>query len=185
MREGRAGLESSDISDKYVLEKTTQTKNQQGHIQFKFKCEDDHIIQSEWINPDMARKALMSWCDTVRGVLVSRAEDQAAQKRAAKQAESPKLELPPGIEGVYDPEQNEEVLKKRADLDLPPDDEDEEDLLELATTTPVKRPKPKTKVIVPEGTTDDDPVLTHALSEYRKAKAAMEKWAKVIKALEE
>lgn len=207
MRQGSAGLETSDISDKDVLYKTRQGKNDQGHIQFRYTMDDGHIIKSEWLNPDNARGSLIKWCDVVRSAMVAHAEEVAAAKRAAKKEQSEeqvaKLILPAGLEDATEPDY-EAVLNKRKDLDTPMkvkatvkyDDREEE--WEGEIEEPVFEPKPKKKakpdpVIVPVSADEDDDddditpfiraKLKQATDELNKAKKRVAKWRKLLIAL--
>lgn len=153
------GVEPSDINDKDILEKTKQARNKQGSIQWKYTCEDGHVIQSEWINPENARKAIMIWCDVVRNTVAARAKELAQSKTKSA------IILPEDID--------------EAPLELPEDDEtDPEPVVTQRPARPVA-PKPKAVVRVPEPQDDDndevedeDAVLLRALKAKRKKLAA-------------
>lgn len=155
---GRAGLEASDVNDQDILTKTRQLRNKQDHIQFKYVCDDGHIIQSEWMSSDNARRGLMAWCDTVRRVLVDRAEALAREKRQKAQEaneEVSKLILPEGLEDGTPEPNYEEMLKKRKEQFVEPEVEEfEED--EEEAPKPRKKPKKAKRPPVFEYDDEDD-----------------------------
>lgn len=101
-----SGIETSDINDKDILEQTRQLK-QNGKVQYKFYCADGHVIKSEWINEDNARKGLIIWCDVVRNTLVARARESAAAKM-------PKIEVAESLDEI------EEFEEQDSPIVLPP-----------------------------------------------------------------
>ena len=99
-------LEASDVNDGAILQQTRQETAGNGAVRFSIDMPDGTPLQSEWISPEHRSKALMAWCETVRGQVASRAQAaaqaaaQVAREAALKAARSRMVEVvdtpPPG-----------------------------------------------------------------------------------------
>lgn len=91
------GLEASDLSDGAILESTQQFQNGNGQVQFKITLPSGRELESEWLSPDMKKKAMVQWLDVVKDQAIldadqARAEAREAamkQRRDAAQAQEP------------------------------------------------------------------------------------------------
>lgn len=87
-----SGVEAADINDKDILDATKQIRTEKGYIRFEYTMADGHLIKSEEFNPEQGRKAIMAWCDTVRAVIVARAQEGSARKSRTKMVVKEDLE---------------------------------------------------------------------------------------------
>lgn len=159
---GFAGIEPSDVNDKDILERTRQTKNAHGSIQWKYVCDDGHPIVSEWLHPDTMRKAIIIWCDVVRNTVSARARELAASKQGSK------IILPPNVEdddnGPEEEYPTHKVKKSPFVLTTEPDIEDDTD---------------------EDPYVEDDAVIRMLKAKRKKLQAKLDKLKMVIEALED
>lgn len=75
------GLEASDLSDGAILESTQQFQNGNGQVQFKITLPSGRELESEWLSPDMKKKAMVSWLDVVKDQAILDADQARAEAR--------------------------------------------------------------------------------------------------------
>lgn len=79
-----SGVEGRDINDADILNDTKQERDKKGNIRFNYLIADGtptgHKIQSEWINPDNKRQAILTWVDVVRQTIVAKAQESHTRK---------------------------------------------------------------------------------------------------------
>jgi hypothetical protein len=83
-------LEASDMSDGAILEGTQQFQNGNGQVQFKIVLPSGRELASEWLAPDMKKKAMVAWLDVVKAEAMSDADQvrQNAREVAMKERQS-------------------------------------------------------------------------------------------------
>jgi hypothetical protein len=74
-------LESSDLSDGSILESTQQFQNGNGQVQFKIVLPSGRELESEWLQPDMKKKAMVAWLDVVKQQAMEDADQARAEAR--------------------------------------------------------------------------------------------------------
>lgn len=77
-------LEAQDIGDSTILDQTKQYENGNGQIQFKITLPSGRELESEWLKPDMKKKAMVAWLDVVKAEAV--ADSDAARAEARESA---------------------------------------------------------------------------------------------------
>lgn len=85
-------LESSDLSDGAILDKTQQFSNGNGQVQFKIMLPSGRQLESEWIKDDLKKKAMVAWLDVVKAEAVADsdlARMEAREKAMAAQSAAP------------------------------------------------------------------------------------------------
>lgn len=103
-------LEASDISDSGILDNTKQYQNGNGQIQFKITLPSGREIESEWLNPEQKKKAMVAWLDVVKDqalqdsdtarqearelAMKERSAALLAQRETQEQASTPSTEYP-------------------------------------------------------------------------------------------
>lgn len=68
--------------DGEILSKTRQITNEQGHIKFEIELPSGRKVESEFFNPEFARKALLTWIATIKSEQES---DKAAAVASARE----------------------------------------------------------------------------------------------------
>lgn len=74
-------LEQSDLSDGAILESTQQFQNGNGQVQFKITLPSGRELESEWLSPDMKKKAMVQWLDVVKDQAILDADQARAEAR--------------------------------------------------------------------------------------------------------
>lgn len=76
-------LEASDMGDSTILDQTKQYENGNGQIQFKITLPSGRELESEWLKPDMKKKAMVAWLDVVKAEAVADSDAARAEAREA------------------------------------------------------------------------------------------------------
>lgn len=76
-------LEAQDIGDSTILDQTKQYENGNGQIQFKITLPSGRELESEWLKPDMKKKAMVAWLDVVKAEAVADSDAARAEAREA------------------------------------------------------------------------------------------------------
>lgn len=68
--------------DGWILSNTKQITNNEGHLKFEIELPSGRKVESEFFNPEHARRALLTWIVTIKGEQES---DKAADVASARQ----------------------------------------------------------------------------------------------------
>lgn len=83
-------LEASDIGDNHILSNTKRMENGNGQVQFRITLPSGRELESEWLQPDMQKKAMVAWLDVVKAEAVADADlvRMAAREKAMSLAKA-------------------------------------------------------------------------------------------------
>lgn len=91
-------IQESDISDKDVINGSSQEAGQDGKVRFVYTLRSGRVITSEWINKDAEMPKLRRmWIEAVKGQEVADASEAADASRRAirdKQLATPGIDIP-------------------------------------------------------------------------------------------
>jgi hypothetical protein len=90
-------IEGPDINDKEILDTSRKETNPNGTFRFKIDLPNGQTMHSEWLTPELGRKAVKLWCDAVRQAWPEAVREKAAEKgkAARRQALDKLLAEPP------------------------------------------------------------------------------------------
>jgi hypothetical protein len=101
-------IESQDINDKDILERTRKESGQNGTFRLKYTLPNGQELISEWVRPENGKKALRNWVEYVRQAVPEAVRTMAAEKGAAARREAldAMLAEPPAASTVPSREQD-------------------------------------------------------------------------------
>lgn len=94
-------IEGRDINDGDIISSTEQLTDSNGNTKFKIVLPNGKPLESEWLNQDNVKKALIPWVEAVRGRMVDDAEEArlAVRREMLEQvSKRPSIVLPAGVD---------------------------------------------------------------------------------------
>lgn len=90
-------VQGTDINDSTIIEGSQQEVDDKGNVRFHYTLPDGSPLESDWVQPDFAKKARLGWVDAVRQAIVSQAQhasDKAMQVARERMMNETRLDIP-------------------------------------------------------------------------------------------